>query len=49
MCLQITKLGELAQVAFSCSGVEAEVSDNLLCGEFVFIGHKHQNIDQFLC
>ena len=26
-----------------------EVADYLFCGEFVLIGHKFQNIDQFLC
>ena len=31
------------------SGVKAKVTDYLFCGEFVFIDHKFQNIDQFLC
>ena len=49
MWFQIAELSKLAKIAFGCCGVEAEVTDYLFCSEFVLIGHKFQNIDQFLC
>ncbi len=49
MCLQIAKLCKLAQVAFGRSSVEAKVTDNLFCGNFIFFDHILQNIDHFLC
>ena len=49
MWFQITKLSKLAKIPFGSSGVKAKVTDYLFCGEFVFINHKFQNIDQFLC
>ena len=49
MCLQITKLGKLAQIALGGGSIKAKVADNLFCSKFAYIGHKVQNIDQFLC
>ena len=49
MWFQIAELCKLAKIAFGCCGIEAEVTDYLFCSEFVLIGHKFQNIDQFLC
>ena len=49
MWLQVTELSKLAKIAFGSSGVKVKVVDYLLCGKFFFIGHKVQNIDQFLC
>ena len=49
MCLQVTELCELSQITLSCGSVESKVTDNLFRGEFAFIGHEFQNIDQFLC
>ena len=49
VCFQIAELGELAKIAFGSSGVKTKVTDYLFCGEFILIGHKFQNIDQFLC
>ena len=48
MWLQVTELSKLAKIAFGSSGVKVKVVDYLLCGEFIFIGHKVQNIDHFL-
>jgi hypothetical protein len=39
----------LAKIPFGSGGVKTKVTDYLFCGEFVLIGHKFQNIDQFLC
>ena len=48
MCFQIAKLGQLTEVAFGGGGIEAEMINDNFRRDLVFIGHKTQNIDQFL-
>ena len=45
----VTVNSKLAKIPFGSGGVKTKVTDYLFCGEFVLIGHKFQNIDQFLC
>ena len=49
MRLQITKFGELPQVALCRCCRKAEVIHNGFRCESVLVGHKYQNIDQVLC
>lgn len=49
MWFQVAELSKLAKIPFGSGGVKTKVTDYLFCGEFVLIGHKFQNIDQFLC
>ena len=49
MRLQITELSKLAKIAFGCRGIKAELADDFFCCNLIFIGHKFQNIDHFLC
>ena len=45
---QVTELGELAQITLGSGGGETELTDDSFGGELLFIGHKNQNIDQFI-
>jgi hypothetical protein len=49
MWFQVAELSKLAKIPFGSGGVKTKATDYLFCGEFVLIGHKFQNIDQFLC
>jgi hypothetical protein len=49
MRLQVAELRELAKVALGGSRIETEMTDDFFCRNLVFIGHKFQNIDHFLC
>jgi hypothetical protein len=48
MGFQVAELRELAEVTLGGGWSETEMSDYGFCGDFVLIGHKIQNIDQFL-
>lgn len=45
---KIAELRKLTEVTLGCGGIEASVTDDGFCREWVFIGYKRQNIDQFL-
>ena len=46
--LQRIVLNKLAQIPLGSGGSEAKLTDDGLCGEFLFIGHERQNIDYFM-
>jgi len=48
MRLKIAILGELTQIALSCSSIETKVINNLFGGDFIPISRIFYNIDQFL-
>ena len=49
MGFQIAELRKLTKVAFGCSCSKSEVGHDIFRCDFFFVGHKLQNIDQFLC
>lgn len=49
MSHQIAKLRELSQITFGRCVVEAKMADDSFCRNHLFIGHKSQNVDHFLC
>ena len=49
MGFQIAKLRKLPKIAFSCSYGKSKLGHDIFRGDFVFVGHKLQNIDHFFC
>ena len=48
MRFKIAEFCELAHIAFGCSSREAKFGNNFISSNFLFVGHKNKNIDQFL-
>ena len=49
MRLKVSELCELAHVTLGSGGSEPEFGNDIVRSNFLFVGHKDKNIDQFLC